>query len=115
MLTEKCSARIQKKLSPKLKDPGSFTVPCTIKICHFDKALCDLSASSNLMPLSIFRKLGLGEVKATIVTLQLADRFLTHQRGIIEDVLVKLEKFIFLADFFILDMEEDKEVPLILR
>lgn len=114
MLTEECSARIQRKLPPKLKDPGSFTVPCTIGDCYFDKALCDLGASINLMPLSVFRKLGLGEVKATTVTLQLADRSLTHPRGIIEDVLVKVEKFIFPADFLILDMEEDKDVQLIL-
>ena len=66
------------------------------------------------MPLSVFRKLGLGEAKATTVTLQLADRSLTHPRGIIEDVLIKVEKFIFPADFLILDMEEDKDVPLIL-
>ncbi|XP_022881027.1 uncharacterized protein LOC111398341 [Olea europaea var. sylvestris] len=59
-------------------------------------------------------KLGLGEAKATTVTLQLADRSLTHPRRIIEDVLVKVEKFIFPADFLILDMEGDKDVPLIL-
>ncbi|XP_022867335.1 uncharacterized protein LOC111387048 [Olea europaea var. sylvestris] len=114
MLTKECSARSQRKLPPKLKDPGSFTVPSTIENCHFDKALYDLGASINLMPLSVFRKLDLGEAKATIVTLQLEDRSLTHPRGIIEDVLVKVEKFIFPADFLILDMEEDKDVPLIL-
>ncbi|XP_022873979.1 uncharacterized protein LOC111392815 [Olea europaea var. sylvestris] len=114
MLTEECSARIQNKLPPKLKDPGSFTVPCTIGEVYFNKTLCDLSASINLMPLSVFRKLGLGEVKATIVTLQLADRLLTHPRGIIEDVLIKVEKFIFSVDFLILDMEENNDVPLIL-
>ncbi|XP_022862576.1 uncharacterized protein LOC111382772 [Olea europaea var. sylvestris] len=76
--------------------------------------LCDLGTSINLMPLSIFRKLGLGEPKATTVTLQLADRSLTHPRGIIEDVLVKVDKLIFLADFLILNMEEDKDVPIIL-
>ncbi|XP_022856217.1 uncharacterized protein LOC111377370, partial [Olea europaea var. sylvestris] len=59
-------------------------------------------------------KLGLGEPKATIVTLQLVDRSLTHPRGIIEDVLVKVDKLIFPADFLILDMEEDKDVPIIL-
>ncbi|XP_022869680.1 uncharacterized protein LOC111389057 [Olea europaea var. sylvestris] len=87
MLTEECSARIQKKLLPKLKDSGSFTIPCTIGDFYFDKALCDLGVSINLMPLSIFRKLGLGEPKATTVTLQLADRSLTHLRGIIEDAM----------------------------
>lgn len=115
MLTEEYSARIQRKLPPKLKDPGSFTVPFTIGNCHFDKALCDLGASINLMSLSVFKKLGLGEAKATTVTLQLADRSLTYPRGTIEDVLVKVEKFIFPADFLILDMEEDKDVLLILE
>ncbi|GLU07084.1 hypothetical protein SLE2022_240580 [Rubroshorea leprosula] len=113
-LTEECSAILQNKLPPKLKDPGSFTIPCTIGNCHFDKVLCDLGASINLMPFSIFRKLGLGEVKATTVSLQLADRSIKHPRGIIEDVLVKVDKFIFPADFIVLDMEEDHEVPLIL-
>ena len=66
------------------------------------------------MPLSIFRRLGLGEASPTIVTLQLADRSLKHPRGVIEDVLVKVDKFIFPVDFIVLDMEEDKEIPIIL-
>ena len=66
------------------------------------------------MPLSIFKRLGLGEASPTTVTLQLADRFLKHPRGVIEDVLVKVDKFIFPADFIVLDMEEDKEIPIIL-
>ncbi|KAL5565416.1 hypothetical protein UlMin_028580 [Ulmus minor] len=114
MLTEECSAILQRKLPPKLKDPGSFTIPCTIGDFEFDKVLCDLGASINLMPLSIFKKLGLGEVKPTTVSLQLADRSIKHPRGIIADVLVKVDKFIFSADFIVLDMEEDREVPLIL-
>ncbi|KAL5560436.1 hypothetical protein UlMin_036647 [Ulmus minor] len=114
MLTEECSAILQRKLPQKLKDPGSFTIPYTIGDFEFDKVLCDLGASINLMPLSIFRKLGLGEVKPTTVTLQLADRCIKHPRGIIEDVLVKVDKFIFPAHFIVLDMEEDREVPLIL-
>ena len=66
------------------------------------------------MPLSIFRRLGLGEARLTTVTLQLAYRSLKHPRGVIEDVLVKVDKLIFLADFIVLDMEEDKEIPIIL-
>ena len=66
------------------------------------------------MPLSIFRRLGLGEARPTTVTLQLADRSLKHPRGVIEDVLVNVDKFIFPTDFFVLDMEEDKEIPIIL-
>ena len=113
-LTEECSAILQRKLPQKLKDPGSFTIPCTIGNAIFERVLCDLGASINLMPLSIFKRLGLGEARPTIVTLQLADRSLKHPRGIIEDVLVKVDKFIFLADFIVLDMEEDKEIPIIL-
>ena len=56
MLTEESSAILQKKVSPKLKDLGSFTIPCTIGKSYFDRALCDLGVSINLMPLSVFRK-----------------------------------------------------------
>lgn len=63
----------------------------------FEKALCDLGASINLMPLSIFRQLGIGDVKPTMISLQL-----------------KVDKFIFPADFIILDIEEDRDIPLIL-
>lgn len=104
-LAEECSAILQKKLPKKLKDPGSFTIPCTIGGSYFDRGLCDLGASINLMLLSVFRKLGLEDVKPTTITLQLADRSLTYPRGFIEDVL---------ADFVVLDMEMDHEVPLIL-
>ncbi|KAL2486468.1 Aspartic peptidase domain containing protein [Abeliophyllum distichum] len=114
MLTEECSAILQNKLPPKLKDPGSFNIPCTIGSLFFYKALCDLGASVNLMPYSIFKQLGLGEVKPTTVTLQLADRSIKRPRGIVEDILVDVDKFIFPADFIILDMCEDKDVPLIL-
>jgi len=58
MLNENCHAIIQKKLPPKLKDPGSFTIPYTIGNSYFDKALCDLGSSINLMPLFVFRTLG---------------------------------------------------------
>ena len=113
-LTEEYSAILKRKLQHKMKDPGSFTILCKIGNSIFERALCDLGASINLMPLSIFRRLGLGETIPTKVTLQLADRSLKHPQGVIEDVLVKVEKFIFPADFIVLDMEEDKEIPIIL-
>ncbi|XP_075494683.1 uncharacterized protein LOC142532251 [Primulina tabacum] len=113
-LTENCSALVQNKIPPKLKDPGSFSIPCTIGDVVFHKALCDLGASINLMPFSVFRKLGLGKPKPTRMFLQLADRSVKYPRGVIEDVLVKVDKFIFPADFVVLDMEEDTEMPLIL-
>ncbi|KAL2512071.1 Uncharacterized protein Adt_17671 [Abeliophyllum distichum] len=103
-----------KQATSKIKDPGSFNIPCTIGSLFFDKALCDLGASVNLMSYSIFKQLGLGEAKPTTVTLQLADRSIKCPRGIVEDILVKVGKFIFPADFIILDMCEDRDVPLIL-
>ena len=113
-LIEECSAILQRKLPQKLKDPCSFTIPCTIWNAIFERDLCDLGASINVTSLSIFRSLGLGEARPTTITLQLADRSLKHPRGVIEDVLVKVDKFIFPADFIVLDMEEDKEIPIIL-
>ncbi|XP_073024298.1 uncharacterized protein [Primulina eburnea] len=98
----------------KLKDPGSFSIPCTIGTSNFSKALCDLGASINLMPYSCFEKLKIGEVKPTTISLQLADRSIKYPRGVVEDVLVKVDKFIFPVDFVVLDMEEDREIPLIL-
>ena len=70
-LTEECSAIIKRKLPHKLKDLGNFTIPCTIGNSIFERALCDLGASINLMPLSIFRRLGLGEARPTTVTVTL--------------------------------------------
>ena len=60
------------------------------------------------MPLSIVKKLNIGELTPTTLSLQIADRSLTFPKGIIEDVLVKVDKFIFVVDFVVLDMEEDK-------
>ena len=103
-----------KQITSKAQGPRSFTIPCTIGNCHFDKVLCDLGASINLMPLLIMQKLGLEELKPTNVSLQLVDRSITYPRGIVEDVLVKVDKFIFPIDFIVLDMEEDHEVSFIL-
>ena len=76
--------------------------------------MCDFGANFKLIPLSIFRRLGFGEACPTTVTLQLVDRSLKRPRVVIEDVLVKVDKFIFPTDLIVLDMEEDKEIPIIL-
>ena len=82
---------------------------------HFHtKELCDLAASVNLMPFSILKKLGLEEPNSTMVSFFMAHRSIKHLRGIIEDVLVKVDKFIFPIDFIVLDMEEVKDIPIIL-
>ncbi|XP_075106820.1 uncharacterized protein LOC142179835 [Nicotiana tabacum] len=102
-LTEECSSRIQSKLPQKLKDPGSFTIQISIGKYVVVRALCDLGASINLMSLSVFRQLGLGDPRPTTVILQLADRSLAHPEEVIEDALVQVGSFIFPADFIILD------------
>ena len=113
-LTEECSAILEKKLPPKFQDRGSFVIRFSIGNRVFGKALSDLGASINLMLLSMFKRLKLGEPKSTTISLQLADKCYQHPRGIIENVLVKVGKFILPADFVILDMEEDDSVPIIL-
>lgn len=113
-LDEECSAVLQNKLPPKLRDSRSFSIPCDIGSNTFDKVLCDLGSSINLMPYSPAKKLGIRSIKPTTVSLKLADRSMKYPRGIVENVLVKVHKLIFPVDFFILDMDEDCEIPLIL-
>ncbi|XP_042016219.1 uncharacterized protein LOC121764230 [Salvia splendens] len=113
-LTENCSALLQRKLPAKLKDPGSFTVDCLIRGYKVENALCDLGASINLMPLSVFKQMNICTLKPISATLQMADRSVVYPEGIVEDLLIKVGEFIFPIDFMVLDMEEDKGVPLLL-
>ena len=113
-LTEECSAILQKKLPPKLKDLGSFTIPFSIGNSVARKAVCNLGVSINLMSLSMFKRLKLGEAKPTIISSQLAYRSYQHPQGVIENVLMKVDKFIFPVDFIILYMEEDDKNLIIL-
>ena len=113
-LTATCSAVIQQKLPAKIKDPGSFTIPCSIWKYEFKKALCDSGASINLMPLSMVQRLSLGKLTLTAITLQMAERSMAQPEGVLEDVLVNVGKFIFPMDFAIMKMEEDTQVPLLL-
>ena len=70
-----------------------------------EKTLLDLGASVNLLPYSIYKQLGLGELKPTSITLSLADRSVKIPRGMIEDVLVQVEKFYYPVDFVVLDTD----------
>ena len=106
-LTATCSVMIQKSLPEKLQDPRSFTIPCTIGNFEFKKALCDSGASINLMPLSVVKRLGLRELTPIAMTLKMADRTMAQLEGVLEDVLIKVGKFIFLGDFVIMELEED--------
>ncbi|KAI5343486.1 hypothetical protein L3X38_011362 [Prunus dulcis] len=118
VVSENVSAVLQRKLPPKLKDPGSFSINLTIGDKLVEKAMLDLGASINLMPYSVYLQLGLGGLKATTISLQLADRSVKYPRGIVEDILVQVDKLILPADFVVLDMEEaplhDRELPILL-
>nr|GFA72589.1 reverse transcriptase domain-containing protein [Tanacetum cinerariifolium] len=114
-LNENCSAILLKKLPEKLGDPDKFLIPCNfpgMDVCH---ALVDLGASINLMPLSIWKKLSQPELTPTRMTLELADRSITHPKGVAEDVFVKVGKFHIPTDFVVVDFEADPRVPLILE
>ncbi|XP_057790969.1 uncharacterized protein LOC131008085 [Salvia miltiorrhiza] len=113
-LNEECNAILQRKLPTKVKDLGSFTLSCIIGGQHSGRSLCDLGASINLMPLSNFQHLAIGELKPTSMRLQMADRSVTYPRGVVEDVLVKVGNFIFPADFVVSDIEDDNKILLIL-
>ena len=102
-----CSAIATRSLVQKKEDPGAFNIPCTIGLLHFAKALCDLGASINQMPLSIYKKLGLGDPKPTAMRLLMADWTVKLPIEILHDVLVNVESFIFPADFVILECEVD--------
>ncbi|XP_056698040.1 uncharacterized protein [Spinacia oleracea] len=119
-INEQCSTLMHENLPPKLKDPGTFTIPCMINETYFDRALCDLGASVNLMPYSLYEKLSLKELndifpslKPSHISLQLADRTVRFPKGVVEDVLVKVGEFAFPVDFVVMDMKEDFEIPLI--
>nr|GEW61319.1 DNA-directed DNA polymerase [Tanacetum cinerariifolium] len=94
-------------------DPGKFLIPCDFPGVDECLALADLGASINLMPLSIWKMLSLPELSPTCLTLELADRFISHPIGVAEDVFVKVGKFHFLADFVVVDFDADPRVPLI--
>ncbi|XP_020250475.1 uncharacterized protein LOC109827866 [Asparagus officinalis] len=113
-LTQECSDIIQNKLPPNLKDPSPFSIPCTIGDMSINRALCDLGASVSLMPLSIYNKLQMGDLKPTTISLQLADRSVKRPVGILDDVPIQVGKFYILVDFVILEIEEDSQIPIIL-
>nr|GEX28548.1 hypothetical protein [Tanacetum cinerariifolium] len=101
------------EVTRKLRDPGKFLIPCGFNELKC-KSLADLGASINLMPLSVWKKLGLPELISTRMTIELANRAIYKPTGIARDVFVPVGKFTFPADFVIVDYESDHRVPLIL-
>uniref|UniRef100_A0A2N9IMW2 RNA-directed DNA polymerase n=1 Tax=Fagus sylvatica TaxID=28930 RepID=A0A2N9IMW2_FAGSY len=116
--TEQVSAIIQHKVPPKYKDPGCPTISCTIGEYLVERALLDLGASINLLPFTVYQQMGLGDLKPTSMTLQLADRSVRTPKGMVEDVLIKIENFYYPVDFIILDTEPtlhpNNGIPIIL-
>ncbi|XP_050889287.1 uncharacterized protein LOC127094505 [Lathyrus oleraceus] len=114
ILTAECITIIQHNMPPKLKDPGSFSIPCVIGKFIIDKALCNLGATVSLMPLSTCEKLNLGELRPTKMSLQLADRSVKFPIGMLENVPVQIRQFYIPTDFVIMDIKEDSHIPIIL-
>ncbi|GJS56474.1 hypothetical protein Tco_0629836 [Tanacetum coccineum] len=109
------ASHINNSIPRKEKDPGSLTLPCFINNVCFDNTLVNLGASVSVMPLSTYLNLGLGKLAHTKLTVELADRTVKYPKGIAENMLVGIGKFVFPVDFIILDMLEDIKVPLILE
>ena len=118
-LTEQDSAIIESKTPVKYKDLGCPTISVNIGGISVEKALLDLGASVNLLTYSMYKQLGLGELKPTSITLSLADRSIKIPKGTIEDVLIQVDRFYYPVDFVVLDTEPValglNHVPIILR
>nr|GEV23240.1 zinc finger, CCHC-type [Tanacetum cinerariifolium] len=109
-----CSAVLLKKLPEKLGDPEKFLIPCDFSELKGCMALADLGVSINLMPPSVWKKLMLPELIPTRMTLELANRSVAYLAGIAEDVFVKVGKFMFPADYVVVDYDVDPRVLFIL-
>ncbi|KAJ9551555.1 hypothetical protein OSB04_015600 [Centaurea solstitialis] len=104
LIEEDTSPVKQTKLPPKCEDPGEFSIPCRIDNVLIERALLDLGSDVNIMPLSIFNFLDVGSLKETTSIIQLANGHDVLPKGMIEDVLVYIDKLAFSIDFYVLDM-----------
>ncbi|BBG96883.1 hypothetical protein Prudu_005831 [Prunus dulcis] len=109
-LNKNVSAVLQRKLPPKLEDPGSFNIPINIGDKTVGRAMLDLGASINVMPYSVYQALGLEGIKKTSIRLELADHSIKYPKGIVEDILVQVNTLILPADFVVMDMEDNPYV-----
>nr|GEU28942.1 hypothetical protein [Tanacetum cinerariifolium] len=113
-LKARCTAILQNELPPKEKDLGSFILLCAIGATIVSNALAGLGESISIMPFSLFKRLGLGNPKPINMVIEMADRSMQSLKGIVENVLVKINKLIFIIDFIILDIIEDDKFLIIL-
>ncbi|XP_023761299.2 uncharacterized protein LOC111909750 [Lactuca sativa] len=105
-MNENTSAVLQRKLPPKCKDPGMFTVPCKIGDVTFSSAMLDLGASINVMPYSMYESLNVGPISETGVIISLTDKSSVFPTGVLEDVLVQVNQLVFPADFYVINLDE---------
>ncbi|GJR27871.1 retrovirus-related pol polyprotein from transposon opus [Tanacetum coccineum] len=113
-MNPRCFALLQNHLPPKEQDPRSFIFPCSIRKLDFKNALADLGASISIMPFSMYKCLGIGKLKPINMLIEMADNTKCAPKGIVENLLIKIDKFIFPVDFVIIDMVEDIRMPIIL-
>ncbi|GJZ51479.1 hypothetical protein Tco_0605994 [Tanacetum coccineum] len=113
-MNPRCSALLQNHLPPKEQDPGSFILPYSIGKLDFKNDLADLGTNINIMPFSMYKRLGIGKLKPINMLIEMADNTKCAPKGIVENLLIKIDKFIFPVDFVILDMVEDLRMPIIL-
>nr|XP_004505833.2 uncharacterized protein LOC101514710 [Cicer arietinum] len=106
-LTKEYSALIRNKFPLELNDPESFSIACVIGDMSFERALCDLGANVSHMPLSVCKKLDVGELNPTNISLQLVDRSFKYPVGILEDVRIKVGQLFIMVDFMVLELEKD--------
>ncbi|XP_014496828.1 uncharacterized protein LOC106758412 [Vigna radiata var. radiata] len=109
-----CSDVLEKVSPPKVKDPGGFKVPCTIKSVKIGKALLDLGSSINMMPLFMLKKIGCLRLKQPKVSLIMADGSSKKPYGVVKDVVMRIRRLKFLVDFVVMEMKEDEKIPIIL-
>ncbi|GJZ22115.1 zinc knuckle CX2CX4HX4C containing protein [Tanacetum coccineum] len=101
-------------LYPKEEDPGSLILPCSIRRLDFNNALADLGASISIIPFSMYKRLGMGKLEPINMVIEMADNTKRIPKGIVKNLLIKIDKFMFPVDFVILDMIEDFRMPIIL-
>ncbi|GKE07686.1 hypothetical protein Tco_1411237 [Tanacetum coccineum] len=113
-MNPRCYALLQNQLPPKEKDPGSFILPCSIGRLDFNNTLADLGANISIMPFSMYKRLGMGKLEPINMVIEREDNIKSIPKGIVKDLLIRIDKFIFLVDFVILDMIEDYRMAIIL-
>ncbi|XP_071714573.1 uncharacterized protein [Rutidosis leptorrhynchoides] len=114
LLSAESSALLRNTLPKKLGDTRRFTFPCSIYQSGTIHSLANLGASINLMPYSLLKRLELGDLTPTKVTIQLVDHKIRYPKGIGDNVLVKVNRFLYPIDFVVMDIKEDLNTPIVL-